>query len=155
MDWKKIKAEYIAGGTSYRKLCEKYGASLTTLQRIAAKENWIGLRKQAEIKTESKIVDSVSDQNAMKAVDINSVTDKLLKRIEYIIDNAEVLDSQSIKHFTSAIKDIKEIKGYKTELDLKEQKARIARLEKEAMGEEQESKDINVVISDGLEEYSK
>lgn len=155
VDWKKIKAEYIAGGTSYRKLCDKYGASLTTLQRIAKKEDWQGLRQQAEIKTNTKIVNSICNQQAKTAIKINDVADKLLEKIAYTLDNVEVLDSQSIKHYTSALKDIKEIKGEKSALDLKEQKARIARLEKEAMGDEQESRDIKVTIASDLEEYSK
>ena len=46
MDWKRIKAEYIAGGTSYRKLCEKYGCALSTIKRIARDEDWVGLRNQ-------------------------------------------------------------------------------------------------------------
>jgi hypothetical protein len=155
VDWKKIKAEYIAGGTSYRKLVEKYGVSLTTLQRIAKKEDWQGLRQQVEIKTNTKIVNSICNQQAKTAIEINAVADKLLEKIAYTLDNVEVLDSQSIKHYTSALKDIKEIKGEKSALDLKEQKARIARLEKEAMGDEQESRDIKVTIASDLEEYSK
>lgn len=155
MDWKKIKAEYIAGGTSYRKLCDKYGVSRTTLERKAKEEKWSELRRQAEAKSEAKIIDSVSKHNAKTALKICTVADKLLEKIAYTLDNVEVLDSQSIKHFTSALKDIKEIKGEKTSLDLKEQKARIAKLEKEAMTEEQESKDIKVTIASDLEEYSK
>ena len=39
-DWKSIKAEYIRGGTSYRKLCSKYGVSFSSLRAIAGKEKW-------------------------------------------------------------------------------------------------------------------
>ena len=38
MDWKKLRAEYIAGGTSYRKLAEKHNVSFHTLRKQAAKE---------------------------------------------------------------------------------------------------------------------
>lgn len=155
VDWKKIKAEYIAGGTSYRKLCDKYGVSRTTLERKAKEGKWSELRRQAEAKTEAKIIDTVSEHNAKTAIKINDVADKLLEKIAYTLDNVEVLDSQSVKHYASALKDIKEIKGEKSALDLKEQKARIARLEKEAMAEEQESRDIKVTIASDLEEYSK
>lgn len=153
MDWKKIKAEYIAGGTSYRKLVEKYGVPLSTLQRTAKKEDWQGLKRQAEAKSNTKLVNSICNQQAKTAIKINAIADKLLEKIAYTLDNIEVLDSQSIKHFTSALKDIKEIKGEKSALDLKEQTARIAKLEKEAMVE-QESKDIKVTIASELEEFS-
>ena len=69
MDWNKIKAEYIAGGTSYRKLAEKYGVDRNKIQVRATKENWVGLKSQAQAKTESKIVESISKQDAKKAID--------------------------------------------------------------------------------------
>ena len=52
-DWKKIKAEYIRGGTSYRKLADKYrqdGVSFSSIRRRAEKEKWTDLRTQAEQK---------------------------------------------------------------------------------------------------------
>ena len=150
-DWKKIKAEYIAGGTSYRKLCEKHGVSRTTLQRKAKDEKWIALRSQAEAKTETKIVEAISTNDAKTAVDIVSVADKLLKKIE---DIAELVgDPDSIKKLTSAIKDLKDIKGIKTEADMREQEARIAKLQKEAQ-EEQKDNEIHIVIGSDAEEYS-
>lgn len=129
MDWKRIKADYIAGGTSYRKLCEKYGVSRTTLQRKAKDENWLGLRSQAEAKVETKIVDVVSDKNAKKAVDIIDVADKLLEKASELMEMP--LTTQSFKQLTSALKDLKEIKGYKSDADIREQEARIKKLEAE------------------------
>lgn len=149
MDWKRIKAEYVAGGTSYRKLAEKYGVSRSKLQAKATSENWVELRSQAQAKTEAKIVESVSDQGAKKAVNIIDVADKLLKKI---IDVAEMVsDPDSIKKLTSAIKDIKDIKGFKSDLDLKEQEARIAKLQKEAEEDTTDAqKDIVVRIEGGV-----
>lgn len=142
MDWKRIKAEYIAGGTSYRKLCEKYGVSRTTLQRKAKDEKWLTLRSQAEAKTESKIIEAVSDDAAEKAVDIIGVADKLLGKIESMVESMEI-DTQSLKQLTSALKDLKDIKGYKSPKDLEEQEARIARLRKEV---EDDNRDTTVVV---------
>jgi transposase-like protein len=144
VDWKKIKAEYIAGGTSYRKLCEKYGCSRTTLQRKAKDENWLGLRSQAEAKTESKIIDAVSDDAAEKAVNIIDVADKLLEKIAELA--GIVGDADSIKKLTSAIKDLKDIKGIKSEADMREQEARIAKLQKEAMEEDNSNTEIKVTF---------
>lgn len=39
-NWDRIKAEYLAGGTSYRQLAEKYGVVLKTLERRAKSEGW-------------------------------------------------------------------------------------------------------------------
>ena len=132
MDWKLIKAEYIAGGTSYRKLAKKHNVSLTTLQRIAIKENWTGLRQQAESKTEAKIVEKVSSTKAKTDIKINEVADKLLNKIAEII---ECVDTPvGIKDISTAIKNIKDIKGCKSDADIREQEARIAKLERDAKG---------------------
>lgn len=151
MDWKKIKAEYIAGGTSYRRLAEKYGVSRSKLQAKATSENWVELRSQAEAKTESKIVEAVSDQGAKKAVNLIDVADKLLAKIAEVIDI--VNDTQGIRHLSSALKDIRDIKGIKSSADMREQEARIRNLEKQAEKTE-ESNDITVTIGSEAEEYS-
>ena len=131
MVWQKIKAEYISGGTSYRKLAEKYGVPRTTLERKAKEEKWTELRRQAECKTEAKLLDAISDDAAETAVTINDVANKLLDKI-YEMLNGDVYNSQNIKNLTSALKDLKEIKGIKSDADKREQEARIAKLRKEA-----------------------
>ena len=153
MDWKRIKAEYIAGGTSYRKLCEKYGVSRTTLQRKAKDEKWLTLRSQAEAKTETKIIEAVSDDAAEKAVDIIDVADKLLMKIEQVAEMYE--DPDSLKKITSALKDLKDIKGYKSPKDLEEQEARIAKLRREAEEDDNSLTEIKVTFGSEDKESRK
>jgi transposase-like protein len=154
VDWNKIKAEYIAGGTSYRKLAEKYGVSFSTLRKVAAKEKWTELRDKAGAKTDTEIVNTVSGKNAKKAIKIDKVADKLLDKISTLIDT--VHDTQGIKHISSALKDIKEIKGYKSALDLKEQEARIAKLQKEAEKvDDSDVTEIEVTFSAGEEAWNE
>lgn len=155
MDWKQIKAEYIAGGTSYRKLCDKYGVALTTLQRIAKREDWTGLRQRAVDKADAKLTDEIGRRNAERSVKIIDVADKLLEKISETIDKMDTIDSQSLKHFTSALKDIKDIKGFKSDLDLREQEARIAKLQREAEADSDGAEEIKVVIVGDAEAYSK
>lgn len=130
MDWNKLRAEYIAGGISYRKLAEKYGVSFSTLRDIAIREKWTDLKAQAQNKSVTKLVESVAKQNGTYTVSVIDVADKLLNKIETMID-AEGLTISNVKDLTSAIKNLKEIKGIKSDIDLKEQKARIKKLEKE------------------------
>lgn len=152
MDWKKIKAEYIAGGTSYRKLAEKYGVSFTTLQRKAKEQRWPELRRQKEEKTTTKIVDFVSSKEAKKANNIIDVADKLLRRIANIVDSSEP-DTVAIKQLASALKDLKDIKGYKSDADMREQEARIAKLQKEAEKEEKDGSAFCITVSGMPEEF--
>lgn len=131
MDWNKLKAEYIAGGTSYRKLAEKYGVSFAILRRVAEKEKWSKLKAQTRQKADTKMVNSISSDIAKQSVSINNVCDKVLKKIESILENYDEIDTQAIKHITSSLKDIKDIKGLKSDIDLREQEARIDKLRKD------------------------
>ena len=153
-DWKKIKAEYIRG-VSYRRLADKYGVSFSSIQKRGAKEKWTDLRKMSSRKSDEKIVESVASQEARRVDGIQTVADMLLEKIkEGVADGSLIIDSQSIRQITASIKDLREIKGCKSELDMQEQLARIEKLRKEAQTEE-ESKDIRVVIENSLDDYAK
>ena len=153
MDWNKLKAEYIAGGTSYRKLAAKYGVSFSTLRGIAEREKWTDLRTQAQHTADTKLVKSIGGTNGKLTVKINDVADKLLDKINNTLEMIEVLDSQSIKHFTSALKDIRDIKGIKSPMDLKEQEARIAKLQKEAEADADKNSSVSITIEGGDDEW--
>ena len=155
MDWKRIRAEYIAGGTSYRKLAEKYEVPFGTLRRVAEREEWTQKRTQVAQKTDTKMIESISEKNAEKAVDIVDVADKLLGKISELMDTVP-LDTQSMKHLTSALKDLKDIKGYKSAKDLEEQEARIKKLQRDAEKDDAlEDREVNVTFIGDIERYSK
>lgn len=153
MDWKRIKAEYIAGGTSYRKLAKKYGVSFSTLRGIAEREKWTDLKAQAQHNADTKLVKSIGEQNGTYSVSINDVANKLLEKIVAMME-MDCVSSQAIKQLTSALKDIKEVKGIKSDIDLREQEARIDNLRRQATATE-ESRDIVVKIGSDVEEYSE
>jgi hypothetical protein len=152
VDWKRIKAEYIAGGTSYRKLCEKYGCTLAELRAVAKKERWVELKAQAQHKADTKLVESISDREVQKAINIIDVADKLLGKIIEVLEG--VTTTQDIRHLTSALKDLRDIKGVKSEADMREQEARIAKLQRDAQ-EETEDKSITVVFGSDAEDFSE
>ena len=154
LSWKRIKAEYIAGGTTLRELSEKYKVSYSTIQKKSMEEKWGDLRKKSRRKVEEKIIDSVSSKEAEKAVNIIDVADKLLSKITENID-VLITDTQSIKHLTSALKDLKDIKGYKSEADMREQEARIRKLQKEAEKEDDTVNEIEVVFKAGEEAWNE
>ena len=95
IDWNAIRAEYIGGGTSYRKLVDKYGVSFEALKRKAKNEGWPELRTQAEHKANTvatqKTAEAAAD-NATLAQDIKHKLLLRLKRIEekYPLDATEV-----------------------------------------------------------------
>lgn len=146
-NWKKIKAEYIRGGTSYRKLADKYGVSFSSIRRKAEKEKWTDLRTQAEQKASIKIVEAVASQDAEHEDNFQSLADKLLQHIAANIDLLAT-NATSCKDITVAIKNLRDIKGVKSELDMQEQIARIEKLRKDAQQEE-ETAEVTITIEGG------
>lgn len=155
MDWKRIKAEYIAGGTSYRKLAEKYGVPRTTLERKAKDEKWAELRRQAEGKAEAKIVDAVIEKSAKIDDKYFRLVDKLLDKAEETIDDVEKWHPTLLKEMATTMKYLKDCKGIKSEKDLEEQDARIAKLRKEAEREDDSVQEIELVNSAGPGEWNE
>ena len=149
-DWLKIKSEYITGGTSYRKLAKKHGVSFSTLRGIAEREKWTELKAQAQHNADTKLVESIGEQNGTYSASINDVADRLLEKIKEMICQ-EGLTTQGLKQLTSAVKDIKDIKGIKSDIDLKEQNARIENLRRQLQTDDK--KEITIHIEGG-EEYT-
>ena len=159
MDWKKLKAEYIAGGTSYRKLAAKYKANLSVLKRVARDEDWVGLREQCKAKAATKIVEIESDRQAERMRRLLTVSDELLDCVEDAVRKFKaeelMLDKGALKSLSGTIKDIKDIQSIKSELDIEEQKARIAILKKQATSDDNTNSEIKVTFAGGFDEYSK
>ena len=86
VDWKAIKAEYIAGGIGYRKLAEKYGVSFSTLSQLAMREKWTDLRNKAREKADTDLAKSIGRKNAKKSAKIDDLSDRLLDKIGALMD---------------------------------------------------------------------
>lgn len=143
MDWHKLKAEYIAGGTSYRKLAEKYGVPFSNLKNVAIKERWADLREQAKNVTETKLVEQIGKKNARIDDKFFNLVDKLLDKAESVIDDMPEWSVYDLKEMAVALKYIKDCRGVKSDADIREQEARIEKLRKDA---EDEQKDTSVVV---------
>ena len=154
-DWKKIEAEYITTETSYRKLAQKYGLNQATIAQKAKAEDWVGKRKQQASTAQALILEKDINKKVDRATRLKTVADKLLDRVENIVAQDDHLTAAAIKNLSDALKNIKEAQMIRTQEDIDEQKARIAKLQKEAQKEEVNKEPIRVIIDDGLSEYSK
>ena len=86
MSWRKIKAEYIAGGISQRALAEKYGVNRNLLMRHAQKEKWNERRKEAEAKTLEKLEQKKAEIVVDNAVLLERIKTGLLERLVGMIE---------------------------------------------------------------------
>ncbi|MBQ9860961.1 MAG: hypothetical protein IJO75_01745 [Clostridia bacterium] len=157
MDWKKLKAEYIAGGTSYRKLAEKHNVSFHTLRKVAAKEGWKKLQDETRSKAATKIVEIESNKQADRMRRLLSVSDILLDAVEDAVHKFQagelLLDKNALKALSGTIKDIKEIQNIKTQLDIEEQKARISNLKRQAKEDSEGTDEIVITVEGGDVEW--
>lgn len=173
-DWSAIKTEYITTQTSYRKLAEKYGVHKDTIGDRAKAENWKELRRQNTDKTQTKIVEKINSKKADKVARVDDIADKLLLKLEQAIteldrnivvhkDKVEtadgektteyreavkggIVDRAGLKQLTAALKDLKEVKMIRSELDKQEQRARIANLQRQAPAGDDEDEGTGVII---------
>ena len=156
-DWNKIKTEYITTDTSYRKLGEKYSVGYSVIGERARLEGWVEQREQFRNKILTDTVDAISIDQVDRATKLASVADLLLDRVKSLVEgNPELLvNTQSIKNLSGVLKDLKEVQMIRSDADLREQEARIKKLQKEAEAEEKKDSTIIIQFAEGSEEYAK
>lgn len=82
-------------------------------------------------------------------------TKEVIHEDEKLLEVSSIIDRAGLKQIASALRDIKEVQDIRSELDRREQEARIANLEKQANKDDNATEPIRVVIAGELEEYSE
>lgn len=142
-DWAKIKAEYIRGGISTRKLAEKHGVSYAMVNKHCRNEGWVQLREQKVSKATARLVETCATKEADEAMKLYEAADEATEVIRKMLkEHADELSPADLRSLTGAMKDIAAVKGLQTEAEKREQEARIAKLRKEATAEEQKDREI-------------
>ena len=154
-DWKKIEAEYITTETSYRKLAQKYGLNQATIAQKAKAEDWVGKRKQQASTAQALILEKDISKKVDRATRLKTVADKLLDKVEALVAQDDHLTASAIKNLSDALKNIKEAQMIRTQEDIEEQKARIAKLQKEAQKEDKDQKSITITLEGSLSDYAQ
>lgn len=159
VDWSAIKTEYVTGESSYRELSKKNDVALRTLAERAKNEKWVDLRNEYRNNVATKTIQKSENKQVQRTLKLMSATDELLKKIECTINEmtaADALaDSRLVKQIASALKDIKDIQGCKTEQELREQEARIKLLEKQIEDDDSDAQEITVVFKGNAERWAK
>lgn len=86
VDWNAIRAEYIGGGTSYRKLAKKYKVNYNQISERGSREGWVKLAEEVRIKTLSRSVQKSAEAAADNAAIAARIRTKLLRKLEMEID---------------------------------------------------------------------
>lgn len=157
MDWKKAKQEYITTDTSYSELARKYKISKARIAQVGKAEKWVEAKKSFCEKSLQKSLNLAQENAVDYKSEIYKLAYKVALQLQDMTDNSTLSDLALIgikpRDITGAIKDLEDTLHIKSAKDLEEQQARIEKLRKEVK-EEDDSRKIEVVIADGLEEYS-
>lgn len=87
VDWDAIRAEYIGGGISQRKLAEKHGVSPDALMQKANRENWKKYRDKAISKSIARSQQKTANAIADNATIAANIRRKGLLLIERLMDD--------------------------------------------------------------------
>ena len=85
-DWNRIKADYISGTDSLRKLSEKYSVPFSTIRRRCEREKWSEQRKATRIEIQQNVVKKTAETAADNALIASRIRNKLLLKLEKEID---------------------------------------------------------------------
>jgi uncharacterized protein YjcR len=175
-DWTPIREEYQRGEISYADLAKKYGVSLDTLKKAAAREGWTRTkakrdkRERAKERRVERVVEKAPKGTGEKApvpngtegeeerrARFSGVVERLLVKIDQAVDMTPPDDTRGLKSLSGALKDLAALGGWsKDELDIEEQQARIAKLRADTQAaqavESREPVEIRFVETEGAEE---
>ena len=123
-DWDTIRAEYVAGGVTYKDLSEKYDVSYSQITKRGGDEGWPAEREKVRKKTANQAIDIASKQKARSLANIMLAADKMADRLAAnidILDNAR--DTSDIaKALKYTIDTIHQVYGIQTPAQLHRQK---------------------------------
>ena len=156
VDWLAVKTEYVTTAIGYRELSKKYGIRYKTMADRAKAEGWVDARHQYREKALTAAENAMAEQHAVRAVKFQGVADRLLAKIEAIVDaeDAQTMTPKDIRALTAAMGDLKDIMDIRSKLDSREQEARIANLERQARADGDKDQEVTVRLLDGLEEFA-
>ena len=114
----------------------------------------------------SKIEQAIKELNIVlntktkktKVIEYNNIerpdkpTKEIIEEEIEVVETASIVDRTGLKAIASALKDIKEIQMLKSDADMREQEARIAKLNKEVEVEQKDT-NINITFGDEAKKY--
>ena len=176
VDWKAVAEEYITGEISMRSLAVKYAIPRSTLRSRAYREGWIEKREAfhgacapeavrggdpAAVCEETDLEDDAAaalGKNAALEKDtaheeILRVTDMLVRRAKELLNTPEDIGVRELGELMRAIKNAKEIRMLRPELDEREQLLRLRTLEEKSA--QADARSLRIEFSPETEEAAQ
>lgn len=136
-DWETIKIDYVTDpSSSHKKISEKYGVSLVSIQKHSKADDWLATKKKYQRDVTEKVIRKVSAKNADKLANAiiaaSNIADAILKKSQdpdqfcrYIVQEGnaesygsseyvfEKMDMKAAKEAIAALKGVDDLlRGY-------------------------------------------
>lgn len=168
-NWKRISSEYIKGDIAMCPLAKKYGVPERTLKDHAKRERWSERRGEYRLSEAQKASAAVAEKEETAVAEEKRGTapppgkpapvskaqagtekvfyaaDLLIERVIEVLEKEKYLDGKELSSLATAISKAKEIKHLRDALDIREQEARIAAMEKNNTPTEREPVQIEFI----------
>ena len=179
--WQKVKKDYITGEGSYQELAKKYGISYSTLKVHARKERWVEQRDLHQQASEVKAMENMKDRQSQDLARVDALADELLEKLQAAIGQLDftviqhkekgenedckwektyeeaapggMVDRQGLRQLAACLKDLKQAKAIQSELERREQEARIEKLQQDVR--ENRAQEITVRLEEDLKAFSQ
>ena len=109
--------DYILTGASFRDLAEKYGVSKSSIAKKCKTGGWVDKRGQFVDKVDKDVLVATKEVAVNRAMAICESADKLLVKVNQLLDLDDALSPRDLKSLSSTLLDLKMIHGIKTEAE--------------------------------------
>ena len=139
-DWDDIKNEYVTTTISTRVLAKKRAVPYSTLRSRAAKEKWYALKEQYRRDVGTKQIAAAQKQAANYHVKLYDIAYKVATQLETLVDSGDMVSlGLKPRDVTGALKDLADVLHLRSDADMREQEARIRKLQRDAEQAQTES----------------
>lgn len=150
--WRKIKTEYITSDKSLHRIAIDNEIRYDTIRLQSKKEDWKNLRERHRENIVQKTVEKIERQKVEQVEELRSTASAILAKANELI-GSEAISPQSLKSLSGVLRDVKEILDIRSDADLREQEARILKLQKDAAGED-ETKAPRLIVEGMPKEFT-
>jgi hypothetical protein len=117
------------------------------LRNRAQEEQWGANKSKTRARQEQRTLEKVVEQESTKLAKTDEkyfrILDKLFDKAEELVVNTEILTPTMLKDMATTMKYLKECKSIKSDADIREQEARIKKLEQELNAD---NKDTTITV---------
>lgn len=149
-----IREEFMQSDCSIRSLSKKYNIPRTSLGRIANAEGWATLRQHGSngpvMVHLPEGINSLAEANRDAAEAVRAATDKLMIKVNQLLDLEDALAPRDLKAISGALLDMKLLYNLKTDDERREIQLKLKALEKQLEDTGENDKEIVVSFAEGV-----